>query len=317
MPDPEDPLPPEPNHRNHDAFMEDVPAASKFPSRAAGVETASRRKQSCLGVTRTACLQPIGASREDFYEHRLLLTLPWRCEDGPASNAAGQEWSFLWDPPSYGPAPVELRNYDKPTQSFEKICKDIELDICSFPEKICACCAVAESEVCKSCRFAVGFHRCEKKPDQLLWRRNCLHGEEMDCERALWNLHRKMVPTSVIRDKAREYEAAGLMKREQAHRMVKAIEEERILERVANGTADGEEDAEGDESGAYSQEELKKLLAVREENMRSGAGDGVPDQYRVYTDITGAIERGEYLRMLVQASAGTGKSYLLSSVSPP
>ena len=126
-----------------------------------------------------------------------------------------------------------------------------------------------------------------------------------------------MVPTSVIRDKAREYEAAGLMKREQAHRMVKAIEEERILERVANGTADGEEDAEGDESGAYSQEELKKLLAVREENMRSGSGDGVPDQYRVYTDITGAIERGEYLRMLVQASAGTGKSYLLSSVSPP
>ena len=139
----QDPLPPEPNHRNHDAFMEDVPAPSKFPSRAAGVETASRRKQSCLGVTRTACLQPIGASREDFYEHRLLLTLPWRCEDGPASNAAGQEWSFLWTPPSHGPAPVELRIGDKPTQSFEKICKDIELDICSFPEKICACCAVA------------------------------------------------------------------------------------------------------------------------------------------------------------------------------
>ena len=138
----------------------------------------------------------------------------------------------------------------------------------------------------------------------------------MDCERALWNLHRKIVPTSVLRDKAREYEAAGLMKREQVHRMVKAIEEERILERVANGTAD-DDDAEGEESGAYSQEELKKLLAIREENMRSGSGDGVPDQYRVYTDITGAIERGEYLRMLVQASAGTGKSYLLSSVSPP
>jgi len=298
--------------------MEDVPAGSKFPSRAAGVETASRRKQSCLGVTRTATLQPIGASREDFYEQRLLLTLPWRCEDGPASNAAGQEWCFLWDPPSDGPAPVELRICDKPTQSFEKICKDIELNICSFPDIICACCAVAESEVCKSCRFAVGFHLCEKKPDQLLWRRNCLHGEEMDCERALWNLHRKMVPTSVIRDKAREYEAAGLMKREQAHRMVKAIEEERILERVANGMADGEEDAEGEETGAYSQEELKKLLLIREENMRTGgSGDGVPDQFRVYKDIVGAIERGEYLRMLVEASAGTGKSYLLSSVSSP
>ena len=64
-----------------------------------------------------------------------------------------------------------------------------------------------------------------------------------------------------------------------------------------------------------------------------GAGGGVPDQYRVYQDITGAIERGEYLRMMVQASAGalssylatihtcntrinagTGKSYLLTSV---
>ena len=57
------------------------------------------------------------------------------------------------------------------------------------------------------------------------------------------------------------------------------------------------------------------MLTDREEKMRAGrVGDGITDQWRVYQSIVGALERKEYLRMMVQASAGTGKSFLLTSV---
>jgi hypothetical protein len=51
------------------------------------------------------------------------------------------------------------------------------------------------------------------------------------------------------------------------------------------------------------QEELEKRI----EMMRSGAaGGGVTDQARVYDYIIGCLENGEHLRLMVQASAGTG-----------
>ena len=56
-----------------------------------------------------------------------------------------------------------------------------------------------------------------------------------------------------------------------------------------------------------SAEDMQAELKKRVEMMRGGAaGDGVPDQARVYDYIIGCLERGEYLRLLVQASAGTG-----------
>ena len=49
--------------------------------------------------------------------------------------------------------------------------------------------------------------------------------------------------------------------------------------------------------------------------MKAGTGgSGVTDQFRVYQHIVQCLETGEYLRLMVQASAGTGKSFLLNTV---
>ena len=152
---------------------------------------------------------------------------------------------------------------------------------------------------------AVGLHRCEHVEGELRWRKGSLHGGKLDVERCLWNLHRKIVPTQKIAEKALEFVQEGLIKEDEAERIMAVISAERHLERVAN--ADAEEAATEVSSLTHklNQTQLVELLRKREANMRTGgAGGGVPDQYRVYQDITGAIERGEDLRMMVQASAG-------------
>ena len=66
-------------------------------------------------------------------------------------------------------------------------------------------------------------------------------------------------------------------------------------------------------SRRLSPAELVTELARRESLMQAGA-TGVTDQWRVYTHIIEAITSGTPLRLLVQASAGTGKSFLLTTV---
>ena len=61
-------------------------------------------------------------------------------------------------------------------------------------------------------------------------------------------------------------------------------------------------------------EEMKTELLDRESKMKAGCVHGETDQWRVYQHIVLSIQRGEYLRLMVQASAGTGKSYLLTTV---
>ena len=66
-------------------------------------------------------------------------------------------------------------------------------------------------------------------------------------------------------------------------------------------------------SRRLSPAELVTELARRESLMQGGA-TGVTDQWRVYTHIIESITTGTPLRLLVQASAGTGKSFLLTTV---
>ena len=42
-----------------------------------------RRAQTRLGCTRVPSIEPMGASREDFYECKLVLGLPWYCSEKP------------------------------------------------------------------------------------------------------------------------------------------------------------------------------------------------------------------------------------------
>ena len=62
-------------------------------------------------------------------------------------------------------------------------------------------------------------------------------------------------------------------------------------------------------------EQLKGLLDKRVEMMKQGGtNDGVTDQYRVYSHIIDRLQGDQPLRLMVQASAGTGKSFLLTTI---
>ena len=65
-------------------------------------------------------------------------------------------------------------------------------------------------------------------------------------------------------------------------------------------------------SRRLSPSELLTELARRESLMK-GDATGVTDQWRVYTHIIESITTGTSLRLFVQASAGTGKSFLLTT----
>jgi RecG-like helicase len=110
--------------------------------------------------------------------------------------------------------------------------------------------------------------------------------------------------------------AAGQLTEDEANKILRIIEEERNLQRLTNtDLAEEPTAASSAVNGRLNEAQLASLLAEREANMRAGlAGDGVTDQFRVYRDIVSAIAEGRYLRMMIQASAGTGKSYLLTSV---
>ena len=63
-------------------------------------------------------------------------------------------------------------------------------------------------------------------------------------------------------------------------------------------------------------EQMKIELEDRENKMKYSSTKKETDQWRVYQHIVSSIERGEYLRLMVQASAGTGKSFLLTQTPP-
>jgi len=113
------------------------------------------------------------------------------------------------------------------------------------------------------------------------------------------------VPTQKIREKANEFVSQFLIKEPEAERIIAVILAERHLERVANAEAEEVASEVSSLTHKLSEAQLVELLRKREANMRAGGvGGGVSDQYRVYQDIIGEIERGQYLRMMVQASAG-------------
>lgn len=124
-----------------------------------------------------------------------------------------------------------------------------------------------------------------------------------------------MLPTDVLREKADKYVEAKYLTAEQAVSIIRVIEQERNFTTTANdGVAD-----EPASSGAnrcshkLTPAQLQDLLTDREAKMRASKHGGVTDQWRVYKYITDSIAHGKWLRLMVQASAGTGS--LVSSGS--
>ena len=75
-------------------------------------------------------------------------------------------------------------------------------------------------------------------------------------------------------------------------------------------------------SGLLPNADLRRLLEDREHKMKTGPASeegsqasGETDQWHVYKKITDAIQSGKPLRLMVQASAGTGKTFLLTTVA--
>ena len=100
--------------------------------------------------------------------------------------------------------------------------------------------------------------------------------------------------------------------------MVQAIEAERGAVGVVNDLAGGdglsgnEDDLAPDEERPIAKltaQQLKELLEKRERQMQEGVGtNGVTDQWRVYRYCVDSMSGRRYLRLVVQASAGTGKA---------
>lgn len=315
---------PEPNHRHFDRFSETVPVGQCFLSDFDGTDGVRRRQQTRFAVNRNAFITPLGAEREKFYEQRLLLTLAWFCPEKPVRDDDGVEWHYRWAKPlaSELRGGIVLPDIDiylgRHPISYEELCKETDDRLSHWRYGlVCNCCAGQHrnGERCVACQFAVGFHRCghpDRATDTLLWRKGSLFGGVLDIQRLLFNLHRKGVPTPVLRQKAEEFIAAGLITQELSDQVLQTIEELRGATRIANVAYDGggEDDGGGgnstpDRSGVkLTIEQLRKELANREEKLQAGGEDGVTDQYRVYTHIIQELESNRPLRLMVQASAG-------------
>ena len=310
-------VPLEEGHRHFDDFAENTPPGTVFPSIAAGVESAKRRCQTRLAVSRVPFVEPIADKREAFYEQRLLLGLPWFCRDPAFVVDDKIVWRFHWEPPAADELGGELLEPQElalgvDAVSFEHRCAVLES---RFGRHRCACCAEELPHlVCDACKWAVGFHKCLRDGvGRKRWRRGTLHDADLDAQRVLYNLHRRGLPTETLKRKADEYVGAGLLPWEDAQAAVRAIEQERGVVRTLN-EIDGEDEGPERNSPHLNSEQLKILLEEREAKLQTCDLEGITDQWRVYCDICQSLSTGRFLRLMVQASAGTGKSFLLTTV---
>ena len=127
------------------------------------------------------------------------------------------------------------------------------------------------------------------------------------------------VPLAALKEKAKLYVDQGLIRQDMAERVIRVIESERGDSFYVNDVpADAQAAAGGGDSLStrLSPEQMRALLERRVEMMKQGhVGNGaaVTDQYRVYSEIVARLEQGRPLRLMVQASAGTGTLALLTT----
>ncbi len=109
------------------------------------------------------------------------------------------------------------------------------------------------------------------------------------------------------------------MTSEVGRRILQVIEQERGQLRITGDASSSTDAPAGLDAPGISPKmsvrEMERELTKRETMMRAGECPGEADQWRVYKYIIGQRQGGpKPLRLMVQASAGTGKSFLLTSV---
>ena len=288
-------------------------------------------------------LEPCGCSRESYYEQKLLLGLPWHCYKKPAkvfrNNESGTRWFFQTEAP-YTPEDLQRftmmdRALDKDGETFENMCLRFEQAYAADARGLlCECCSGTTASKCEACLYATGWHVCDKDrakladslapgeaPD-LRWREGTLHGGKVDVQSNLWTLARRLVPLHVLKEKLDTYVREGHIEEEDKDNYVEVFEKMVSIHRQSNlfGNTSGADAGSTDpdeENRFMSMAELQEELESRERLMQMLHGEEgqLTDQWRVYQEIISKLDSSrEALRMVVQASAGTGKSFLLETV---
>ena len=129
--------------------------------------------------------EPIGQSRERFYEMKAALGLAWYCAEKPQVEADGSTtWRFRWNPPEGVNVEPQTLVVGRHNAAFEELCDKLEDKFCQHElGLVCECCALdATDSVCPSCRHSIGFHRCEKRAGWV-WRKGTLHSGVLDAQR--------------------------------------------------------------------------------------------------------------------------------------
>ena len=169
-------------HRNYDERMEETPEGTRFLASVKHVPGCRRRRQSCLGVSRLPFIEPIGATREDFFEAKLVLGLAWYCPSLPEAGGS-TEYTFRWDAPeNLGGQQLDSLELKlgRAHVSFEVLCERLEKRFCDAElGLVCGCCAeTLRRSVCPSCMFATGWHLCKNAQDDdekhFLWKKRYL-----------------------------------------------------------------------------------------------------------------------------------------------
>ena len=165
-----------------------------------------------------------------------------------------------------------------------------------------------------------------KKKLDTHWRRGTLHNGSVDVQETLLALCKKMVPLHVLAEKVQRYKDAALLNEEEANYTLNILEQQCRAMRDTDAHA-----AEQTNEGAAAQQlplhlskdEMRRELEQREHLLRlkpaqhseSGGDENiVTDQWRLYEEARNGLKGQRPVRLLIQASAGTGKSFLLTTL---
>ena len=97
---------------------------------------------------------------------------------------------------------VELALGTGSNVSFEETCKNLEEEFCKAEHHlVCECCAhEIDGSPCPSCRFAIGFHICQQRPEHYRWCKGTLYAGSYDISLMLYRLHKKMLPIEALKE---------------------------------------------------------------------------------------------------------------------
>ena len=338
-------VPDDPTHRHYDhRVSRQVAPGEKWPCCASlGIssEAAVRRQNSNFLVPRSAFLEPLGGGREAFYEQRLLFGLPWHCPEPPSFQGVPPHTKGRWTFETGAPhTPEALQRFSmvdrvvEDNKTMEEMCVAFERAYAS-QGKCCPCCENLGSQ-CATCSHALGWHVCDKDVATLRlevpleereevtaearWRAGTLHNGRLDVEGTLWTLARRLVPLVVLKEKLKKYIEEHQLDETEYDRYVEVFEQMQGVVREQNVFADpavASAAATEEANRPMSDAELREELARREKLMQTRAEKegAATDQWRVYTEIVEALtSNSDPLRYFLQASAGTGKSFLLETL---